>query len=212
MELIESEVASAQNEHRESGIDSKFVNEHSQLRCLKHFPQPIFLIKKDMTLVETNEQGKLAIENNWVGLNRNKKLHFNCRDNDNYVHEIVTSLTRNADSTPSQRFILRSLDMQHRVSTLALQSTHKNSNLIFSIHDELLPNDRMMQSFSRAFGLSSSESKIVKLMVKGLKPKEIAFELGISLNTVRSHLRTLYAKMQVRSYNDALTQAIKLIC
>ena len=49
------------------------------------------------------------------------------------------------------------------------------------------------------------------MMVAGLKPKEIAYEIGISLNTVRSHLRTLYAKMQVRDYNEALTLAVRLL-
>ena len=165
-----------------------------------------------MTLVETNKQGKIAISENKIGLKQNNKLHFNCRDSDNYVRDIITTVTRNVDSVPSERFILRSLDMRHRVFTIALESPHKKSKLILTIHDGFSTNERMMQSFTRAFGLSSSETKIIKMMVKGLKPKEIAFELGISLNTVRSHLRTLYAKMQVRSYNDALTQAIKLIC
>jgi len=64
---------------------------------------------------------------------------------------------------------------------------------------------------ARAFGLSSSETKIVALMVAGKKPKEIAYDTGLSLNTVRTHLRTLYAKMQVRDYNEALTQAVRLL-
>ena len=211
MESIETEVPIASS-RLGTQVKNKFVNNDSGLKCFKYFPQPVFRLQQDMVLVETNDQGNIAISENQIGLKQNNKLHFNSRDNDNYVRDIINTLTRNVDSIPSERFILRSIDMQHRVFTIALESPNKKANLILTIHDDLSSKERMMQSFTRAYGLSSSESKIIKMMVKGLKPKEIAFELGISLNTVRSHLRTLYAKMQVRSYNDALTQAIKLIC
>ena len=64
---------------------------------------------------------------------------------------------------------------------------------------------------AQAFSLSISESSILNLMVDGLKPKEIAYEKDISLFTVRSHLRTLYAKMDVRNYNDCLILAVRLL-
>ena len=101
--------------------------------------------------------------------------------------------------------------MQHRVCTIALESLNENSNLILTVHESEASQVKMMQSLARIYKLTESESEIIKMMVQRLKPKEIAYELGISLNSVRSHLRTLYVKMQVHSYNEAQTKAIRLV-
>lgn len=193
------------------GAHSGFISCTNCLGSFTYSPQPMFLLQQDMQLIETNMNGSLAISQNWVGLTLNNKLHFNCRENDNYVREIVTLLAKDVDSVQSERFILKSLEQQHRVFTLTLESPDCDSNLILTINEDLSSKEKVIQPLTRAFRLTASEGKIIKMMVTGLVPKEIAYELGISLNTVRSHLRTLYAKMQVRSYNDALTKAIKLI-
>lgn len=46
----------------------------------------------------------------------------------------------------------------------------------------------------QAFQLTSQESKIASLLSKGADLKEIAMELNISLNTVRTHLKHIYSK------------------
>ena len=45
-----------------------------------------------------------------------------------------------------------------------------------------------------SFGLSRSEFRVCSLIGKGLKPAQIAQELDLSIATVRSHLRSIYAK------------------
>ena len=52
------------------------AQQHSQLASLKHYPQAIFLLHRDMTLLETNDLGEKAIESQWIGLVQGK-LHFN---------------------------------------------------------------------------------------------------------------------------------------
>ncbi|MDJ0629608.1 MAG: helix-turn-helix transcriptional regulator [Rhodobacter sp.] len=46
------------------------------------------------------------------------------------------------------------------------------------------------------FGLSRAEFRVCNLLRKGLKPNQIAEELGISITTVRSHLSSIYAKTE----------------
>lgn len=180
-----------------------------KLSALKYFPQPIFLIDRQMNIIEKNDQGYLAIENRWVGVVRNQ-LHFNGKDNDNYVRKTIAQSGCGDNKGISERFVFRSPDMVCRSYTVSSLSPN-SPELILTIQSDLSCSKRKMQSIARVFSLTASETNVVKMMVKGLKPKEIAYEAGISLNTVRSHLRTLYAKMQVRSYNDALTQAIRLL-
>lgn len=57
--------------------------------------------------------------------------------------------------------------------------------------------------------LSSREQEIVELLSKGLRYKEIAEQLFISAETVRTHIRNVYEKLQVNSRTEALNKLYK---
>ncbi len=52
--------------------------------------------------------------------------------------------------------------------------------------------------------LTDREWEILEHLSKGMRYKEIAEELFISIETVRSHLRKIYEKLQVRSATEAV--------
>ncbi len=54
------------------------------------------------------------------------------------------------------------------------------------------PSRRALQAW---FGLSPAEAQVVCHLVEGLEPVEIAGRLGLSHNTVRAHLRSIFSKM-----------------
>jgi DNA-binding NarL/FixJ family response regulator len=54
--------------------------------------------------------------------------------------------------------------------------------------------------------LTTREKEILKSLAKGLRYKEIAHEGGISIETVRSHARNIYEKLQVQSRTEALNK------
>lgn len=73
----------------------------------------------------------------------------------------------------------------------------------------------VVQSFHRrgaspspAENLTPREEEVLRLVARGLINKEIAEELGITLETVRQHLKNCYAKLHVRSRTEA---AMKLM-
>jgi len=55
-----------------------------------------------------------------------------------------------------------------------------------------------------ASSLSSREREVLSSLSQGLMYKEIAGKLGISLDTVRKHLGSIYRKLHVRSRTDAV--------
>lgn len=57
--------------------------------------------------------------------------------------------------------------------------------------------------------LTPRERVVVEMMAKGLRNKEIAFELGISEDTVEVHARNMFTKMGVRDRTAAVTAAIR---
>lgn len=62
---------------------------------------------------------------------------------------------------------------------------------------------------SQDYDLSPREQEILKSLVKGYSYKLIAEEHFISIDTVRSHIRHIYEKLQVNSKTEALLKAIK---
>jgi len=54
--------------------------------------------------------------------------------------------------------------------------------------------------------LSPRESEVLALLAKGFRYKEIADSLGINLETVRTHLRRIYQKLQVSSRTEAVVK------
>ena len=55
-------------------------------------------------------------------------------------------------------------------------------------------------------GLSAREEEILNLLARGFVTKEIAHELTISVDTVRFHLKNIYAKLHVRSRTEAVVK------
>ncbi|MDP4262172.1 MAG: response regulator transcription factor [Bacteroidota bacterium] len=61
-------------------------------------------------------------------------------------------------------------------------------------------------SIDEADILTPKEKEILKALAKGLRYKEIADEMKISMETVRSHARKIYEKLHVQSRTEALNK------
>lgn len=59
-------------------------------------------------------------------------------------------------------------------------------------------------------GLSQREFEVLKLMAEGCTNQEIADQLFISLNTVKTHSSNLFAKLDVRRRTQAIQKAKEL--
>ena len=58
--------------------------------------------------------------------------------------------------------------------------------------------------------LTPREEEILRLLATGSFDKEIADSLGISINTVRAHLRSIYEKLHVQSRTEAAVKFLQL--
>ena len=67
-------------------------------------------------------------------------------------------------------------------------------------------------SLSPAEELSPGELRVLRYLPTNLSRPEIAGELSVSLNTVGTHLRSIYAKLQVRDRSSAVQRARELVC
>jgi two-component system NarL family response regulator len=77
--------------------------------------------------------------------------------------------------------------------------------------DTLLPRDlakRLMQH-ARREQLTERERDVLEALIKGRSNKEIASGLHLSEDTVKSHLKALFAKLGVRDRTGAAVEAIR---
>lgn len=57
--------------------------------------------------------------------------------------------------------------------------------------------------------LTDREQEVLRCMVQGMAYKQVARHLDISIDTVRSHVRSVYSKLQVHSVAQAVSRAIR---
>ncbi|MEN0060513.1 MAG: response regulator transcription factor [Myxococcota bacterium] len=57
--------------------------------------------------------------------------------------------------------------------------------------------------------LSPRERDVLEGLVRGLAYKEIAWELQVSIETIRGYVRTLYRKLRVHSATEAVSKALR---
>ncbi len=65
-----------------------------------------------------------------------------------------------------------------------------------------------MPRAGRIDGLTAREVEVLKLVAAGLMNRQIAESLGVSTRTVDAHLRSIYAKLGVKSRSAATRFAV----
>ena len=65
------------------------------------------------------------------------------------------------------------------------------------------------QAPSEAENLTPREQQILTHLARGYRSKEVAEELGISVQTVLTHIRNIYEKLQVRSRAEAVARFLR---
>ena len=59
------------------------------------------------------------------------------------------------------------------------------------------------------YALTRAEKKVLHLIAKGLKRKEIALRLNVSVHTVKTHIERAYRKLEVHSGTAAVEKVVR---
>jgi len=115
-------------------------------------------------------------------------------DLDEDIHRAIQSGARS--------YLLKDMPIEEIVSTI---------RWVFADEDSSLPRpvaERLTQRSERE-QLTERERDVLAFLIKGRSNKEIASSLCISEDTVKSHLKTLFAKLRVRDRTGAAVEAIR---
>jgi DNA-binding NarL/FixJ family response regulator len=83
---------------------------------------------------------------------------------------------------------------------------HGGSPMSGQIARKVISSFQQKDSIDGSELLTQREKEILKSLAKGLRYKEIASEFNIGIETVRSHARNIYEKLQVQSRMDAINK------
>jgi DNA-binding NarL/FixJ family response regulator len=74
---------------------------------------------------------------------------------------------------------------------------------------ELFKNNLQSAAPSHDYDLTAQEKKVLTLLVEGKSYKLIAAELFLAKDTIKSHIRNIYAKLHVHSGTEAVVLALR---
>ncbi len=83
---------------------------------------------------------------------------------------------------------------------------HGGSPMSGQIARKVIASFQQKDSIDESAILTQREKEILKSLAKGLRYKEIAAGLNIGLETVRTHARNIYEKLQVQSRTEAINK------
>ncbi|MEO6490782.1 MAG: response regulator transcription factor [Ferruginibacter sp.] len=86
---------------------------------------------------------------------------------------------------------------------------HGGAPLSPSIAKKVLQSFKATNSGKVLYNLSDRETEVLKYLVKGYSYKMIASACFISLDTVRGHIRNIYAKLHVNCGREAVAKALR---
>ena len=104
-----------------------------------------------------------------------------------YSHRRRTQLSQQKLNLELQNYLLQVTEMQHKLDDKS-EDCGKKTNL------EQIENAN----------LSKQEMKVIRLIAEGYKNAEIAEKLFISQNTVKTHIKNIYSKLDVKNRVEAL--------
>jgi DNA-binding NarL/FixJ family response regulator len=68
---------------------------------------------------------------------------------------------------------------------------------------------RIRQASDARLDLTGREQEVLRFLVQGRSYKQTAHQLGISIDTVRTHVKSIYGKLQVHSVAAAVSRALQ---
>ncbi len=88
-----------------------------------------------------------------------------------------------------------------KVETVVVEKyLYTDPNILFT------PNEKMLEDL----GMSRRELEVLQLMAEGLSNQEIAKQLFVSLNTIKTHSSNIFGKMDVQRRTQAIEKAKRL--
>ena len=121
---------------------------------------------------------------------------------------VLEAISAGADGYLTKRVNVRDLASQLRgIAAGGAPLTADVARTLLSLVREGLPTAPAAGGV--AFDLTARERDVLRCLVHGMSYGDAAKSLGVSLDTVRTHVRGIYQKLQVHSVAEAVARAVR---
>lgn len=114
----------------------------------------------------------------------------------------------NAICAGASGYLLKDLSAEKIITSIS-EVMNGGAPMNSHIAKKVLNMFRDQNTTTDGYDLSEREKEILSLLVEGLSKKQIAEKIYLSHHTVDSHLRNIYAKLEVHSRSSAISKAIR---
>ncbi|MEA5596348.1 helix-turn-helix transcriptional regulator [Rivularia sp. UHCC 0363] len=166
---------------------------HLMQAVIESFLDGIFILTIQGDLVHANERARNICQQ-LGGIDTNRVP--------DEVQRICQSLIESHQLFPNQNISIESEIETHtsvkiRIRVRWLQTNQNNDKyLLVTLEDRKQTNQIMAISEAKKYGLTERESQVWLLRRANYSYQEIAHELYITINTVKKHLKNIYAKQE----------------
>lgn len=183
-------------------------------RSIDHVDHPLIEVDEEMRVLWLNAQAKALLRDLPELAVANGRLKARDRRHGEALHDAVQKLGH------ANRKRVCFIPKEQGVIPVALAEndygvpnfcwvTCKDDKILISFNDAGIIEQRIAWA-RQVYGFSSTQTSIIRLILEGNDVADIADDLGISVNTVRTHLQRVYDKTGARS-RHALVQAVFMV-
>ena len=178
-------------------LDQKYYEEDEgpELTALCEGPTACFAIDESLRIIAMTETARDRLGD--IGQTKIESLPLRNADI-RTLKSAVRSIVQQSDRRAQDKaFFVRS-NADERFSIFHTRHFRKSKVVVISF-DHLVWNTFVDAALTRNFGLTPAENRVVRLLAEGQQPKEIAMQLERSIETVRSHIKTVQTKTHIHN-------------
>ena len=125
-----------------------------------------------------------------------------------YSWNVAQDLVRRSMELGAASYLSKGTDGAALVA--ALEAVHAGRRIVPAQDEQDVPNERVAGDWpGKEFGLTAREAEIIALITQGLSNQEIADKSYLSINSVKTYIRTAYRKMGVQTRSQAVLWGVK---
>ena len=176
----------------------------------------IFLIDEECRLLHANAAGREMLEVRSPVSQANDKLSIASPKTDAALKRLVaswsrsgTSVSRGGSSIPVEYADGRPglIHILPQITGSPRQRLSSNAAAVLFVAPQSAEPPTLADAMAALYDLSPAESRVLIPLIQGLAPREIAAALSLGEPTVRSHLRSLYAKTETSRQGELIALA-----
>lgn len=128
-----------------------------------------------------------------------KILVLSTYNDENYIREAM--------SAGANGYIMKTVDIDNLVEIIICFNEGRDIVSPYLLDLGIALNQEVTVEDHAAFGLTRREKQILKCLAEGKDNKQISANLYLSVETVKTHMKSIFRKMEVKSRLDAVMKA-----